>query len=96
MPQRSRIPRELIKKFENDICFFVSIDHCMIKAVEPITKWLAPMGYEISNDFTVKSINELLALPVDITASRFDTYEEAKIRIDTDIVISKMSRRGRR
>lgn len=93
MQQRSRIPRELVSKFEDDICFVVSTNHSMIKEVEPITKWLAPMGYEMNHDFALKSINALLALLIDITTSRFGVYEKAKSRITIDIEIGKMSRR---
>lgn len=96
MNLRSRIPNELVKKYAMDICFLVNTDHAMIKVVELRIKWLAPMGYEMDHHFDLKYIKALLALPKDTKAERFATFEEAKSRIKTNLVIGKMTRKSKK
>lgn len=93
MNKRSRILISLVKKFEMDICFLVNTNRTMIKLIKLRIKCLAPMGYEMDHDFSLKSIKALLALSKDKKAKRFGTFEEAKSRIKIGLVIGKLMRK---
>lgn len=71
-------------------------DTTLIKAVEPRTAWLAPMGYELDIDRASRSIKALLVEPKDPNATRFGTCEEAKLRIKMDLVRVKVSRKSKK
>ena len=47
MKKRYRIPPSLVKKYKQDICFMVEIDHTCMEAVVPRMKFIEPMGYEM-------------------------------------------------
>lgn len=75
---------------------FLWIPTTLIKVVEPRTKWLTPMGYEIDIGFASKSIKDLLATPKDVNVERFGTYEEARTRIKIGLVIGKITKKSRK
>lgn len=47
MYERDRVPKSLVKKYANEITFLVTTDECIIEAIEPITLWIEPLGYEV-------------------------------------------------
>lgn len=96
MSSQSRILSQVVEDYEQEICFLVDTEHTLIKVVEPRTKWLDYMGYEIDIDFSSKSIQDLLATPKDVKAERFGAYEEAKIGIKRGLFIGKITKKYRK
>lgn len=47
MQRRERIPKEIVEKYEDTICFMVDTHHWLMEVVEPRTTWILPMGYEV-------------------------------------------------
>lgn len=47
MKNRERIPKEVVVKYANTICFMVDRDQCNTEVVEPRTVWIMPMCYEV-------------------------------------------------
>lgn len=52
MHNKYRIPPQLVEKYKDNICFEVDTDYCYVNVVEPRTRSLPPMGYEIDYDIT--------------------------------------------
>jgi hypothetical protein len=61
MKQRKRIPREIVEKYKDKVCFMVEIDNTCFEAMEPRVKWLPPMGYEVSVELLVPYVEFILA-----------------------------------
>lgn len=76
MKQRVRISGELVKKYEDDICFMIKVDHCIMEVVEPREEKVEPMGYEVVNDMIIGYASTLLASPLDPKEKRIGTYSE--------------------
>lgn len=47
MKNRFQIPKSIIEKYKDTICFMVNKDECMMEAVHPRIIWIIPMGYEV-------------------------------------------------
>lgn len=52
MNNKYRIPPQLVEKYKDDICFEVDTDYYYVNAMEPRTKSLPPMGYEVDFGIT--------------------------------------------
>lgn len=75
------IPTKIVQKYKDNICFLVDTNCCIIQAVQPITFWVPPMGYEVTTDLVKIYIIMLLSKPVDLKAKRFGTCDEASSKI---------------
>lgn len=78
MQSRERIPKEIVEKYEDTICFMVDIDQCLMEVVELKTTWIMPMGYEVDGD-TLNASLHLLIKPVNKSEERFGTYKEKSL-----------------
>lgn len=76
MKKRYMIPKEIVKKYEDTICFMVETDCVFFEAVEPRTKWCYPMGYEVSVEVITMQVEHVLAVKKDPTQERRGTYRE--------------------
>ena len=47
MQKRFRIPKKIVEKYKETICFMVETDCTCMEVVEPRTKWIHPLGYEV-------------------------------------------------
>lgn len=81
MHERERIPRKMVEKYHNDITFLVSIDECMMEAMEPRTVWIPALGYEISEQEITSYVDILLRSLKDETKERYMTYEEKYMEV---------------
>lgn len=65
MSQRMRISGDIVKKYEDDICFIIKVDECIMEAVEPRKEVVEPMGYEVMYDMLDGYSSTLIASPLD-------------------------------
>lgn len=47
MQMRYMIPKSIVEKYKDSIYFMVETDTTCMEAVEPRTKWIHPLGYEV-------------------------------------------------
>lgn len=47
MQMRYKISESIVEKYKDTICFMVEIDTTCMEVVEPRTKWIHPLGYEV-------------------------------------------------
>lgn len=78
---RERIPKEVVEKYVNSICFTVDKDQCHMEAVEPRTAWILPMGYEVDAQTLEVYAQHLLIKSVDSNEPRFDTFKEKDMEL---------------
>lgn len=71
-----RISGDIVKKYEDDICFIVQVDKCIMEVVEPRQEEVEPMGYEVMYDMLEGYASTLIASPLDPKAKRIRTYLE--------------------
>lgn len=76
MSQRVRISGDIVKKYEDDICFTIQVDKCLMEVVEPRMEEVEPMGYEVMFDMLEGYASTLIASPLDPKAKRTGTYLE--------------------
>lgn len=76
MNQRVRISSDIVKKYEEDICFTIKVDECIMEGVEPRQEEVEPMGYEVMNDMLDGYASTLIASPLDPKEKRTNTYLE--------------------
>ena len=93
MKERFRIPKSLVEAHEKDIYFLVDTDNTYAKAIMPRVRWLKALLYEVNIDETSTAITALLSEEVDNNASYFGTFEEAKVRIITNLYTTKVVRK---
>ena len=77
-----RISNKLVEDYKDDICFMVDCDKVYIQVLRPRVAWVKPLEYEVNIDDTKDIIKALLNEPVDPKATYFNTYDEAKVRIE--------------
>lgn len=75
MKQRVRIPREIVIKYENSICFMVNKDECLMEAIEPWMSLIMLMVYEVDAQNLETYAQHLLNALVDSNDARFGTYK---------------------
>lgn len=61
MSMGMRLSDDVVKHFENDICFTFTIDFCLMEAVEPREEEMEQMSYEVNYDLMIGYANNLLA-----------------------------------
>ena len=61
MKQRLRIPKEIIRKFVEAMCFMMETDSTCMKAIEPRIQWIPSMGYEVDPFIVVQHVDVILA-----------------------------------
>lgn len=96
MHERERIPEQVVKRYEDTICFMVDTDTCQMEAADPRTSWVMPMGYEVEADLLIAYADHLLEQPVDSNATRFGTFKEKSIEVHSELaklVIAKKVRK---
>lgn len=71
-----RISGDLVKEYEDDICFTIKIDECIMEAVEPKKDVVGPIAYEVVNDILTRYASTLLASPLEPKKKRTGTYLE--------------------
>lgn len=76
MSQRVRISGDIVKKCEDDICFTIGVDECIMEAVEPRQEEVELMGYEVMYDMLDGNTSTLPTSPLDPKEKRTDTYLE--------------------
>lgn len=76
MSQRMRISGDIVKKYEDDICFTIQVDKCIMEVVEPRQEEVEPMGYEVMYDMLEGYASTLIVSPLDPKAKRTRTYLE--------------------
>lgn len=65
MKSMVRIPKKIVEKYKDTICFMVNKDECMIEAVQPRIIWIMPMGYEVDVATLDGYAQHLLTTPFD-------------------------------
>lgn len=76
MQVRERIPKSVVEKYQDTICFMVEIDQCLMEVVETRTAQIMPMGYEVEEQILEMYSQHLLSKSVDTSEERFDTFFE--------------------
>lgn len=89
MSLRLRLSDEVVKHFENDICFTVTTDFYLMVVVEPREEEKELMGYEVSYDLLIGYANNLLASPKDTKKKRLGTYQERIAQVQPNDVKEK-------
>lgn len=82
MKMRYRIPKSIVEKYKDTICFMVETDTTCMEAVEPRTKWIHPLGYEVEEPILEAYAQVLLSTPKDPNEPRWGTYEEKTREVD--------------
>lgn len=77
---RSQIPKSIVEKYKDTICFMVDKDECMMKVVQPRTIQIVPMGYEIEEDTLVAYAQHLLQEPIHEKEEKFGTVMEKGLK----------------
>lgn len=85
MHARERIPKLVVEKYENEICFMVDTDQCLMEDVEPRTIWIMPMGYEVDERVQDMYAQHLLSKPKDTSVERFGTYKELSLKLHVEL-----------
>lgn len=81
-----RISSDIIKKYEEDICFIIRVDECIMEEVEPRKEKFEPMGYEVMYDMLDGYASTLLASPLDPKKKRTDTSLERVTSVEEPLV----------
>lgn len=72
---RERIPKEIVEKYENTVCFMVNKDQCHMEVVEPMIVWIIPMGYEVDGNTLDAYAQHLFNKLVDEKEEKFGTFK---------------------
>ena len=96
MNKNFRIPRKLVEDYKDDVCFMVDSDRVYIQAMKPRVVWVKPLPYEVNIDETKDIIKALVNEPIDPEAPYFGTYDEAKARIELEIKLPQVVKKGKR
>lgn len=90
MQSREIIPKEIVEKYEDTICFMVDTNQCLMEVVEPRTSWIIPMGYEVEGHIIDAYAQHLLSKLVDKSKERFETYKEKSLDLHSKFKKSKI------
>lgn len=82
MQMRYRIPENIVEKYKDTICFMVETDTTCMEAVEPRTKWIHPLGYEVKDPILEAYTQVFLSAPKDPNEPRWGTYVENTREVD--------------
>lgn len=74
----------------------VDCDKVYIQAIRPRVAWVKPLEYEVNIDDTKDIIEALFNDPMDPKATYFETYYEAKERIELEIKLPQVVNKGRK
>lgn len=96
MQGRERIPKDIIEKYENTICFMVDKDQCHMEAVEPRTVWILPMEYEVDEITLDTYAQHLLSKLVNEKEERFGTSKEKNLSLRKQFTESGKKRKVRK
>lgn len=81
MHDREMIPKFIVEKYQDSICFMVDINQCLMEAVEPQTIWIMLMGYEVEEKILELYAHHMLSQLVDPNEERFGTYKEKILKL---------------
>ena len=87
------IPKSLVEKYYDDVCFLVDTKNTYVQEVTPRVPWLRPLPYEINIDEVIVVITTLLAKKVDSKVDPFNKYEVAKANIILKVNTTPMNKR---
>lgn len=96
MQIKEMIPKEIVEKYEDTICFMVEIDQSMMEVVESRIVWIMPMGYEVDANTLDMYAQHILSKLVDEKEERFGTYKEKSLSLHsqfTEPIIQKRVRK---
>lgn len=93
MKNGTMIPKSLVDKYYDYICFLVDTDITYIQVVIPRTIWLRPLAYEINLDEAIIAIRVVLYEPIDKDVKPFGRYEIAKVKITMEINVPKINKK---
>lgn len=79
MQRRERIPKDIVEKYEDTICFMVYKDQWHMEAAEPRTTWIMSMGNKLDGNTLDADAHHLLSKLVDVKEERFGTYKEKNL-----------------
>lgn len=74
----------------------VDWDKVYIQVVKPRIVWVKPLGYEVNIDETKDIIEALVSELVDPKATYFGIYDEAKAKIELEVKLPHVVKKGRR
>lgn len=81
MHERERIPKSILEKYQNTICFMVDTNQYLMEVVDPQISWIMPMRYEVDEKILELYAQHLLCKPVDPSEERFSTYVEKSLML---------------
>lgn len=79
---RYKILENIVEKYKDTICFMVETNTTCIEEVEPRTKWIYPLAYEVEEPILESYAQVLLSAPKNLNEPRWGTYEEKTREID--------------
>lgn len=65
MQSRLKNPKQLVKDYEQDICFLVDYDSVHIQIVKPRIAWVKPLSYAVNIDEKKDIIEDLISEPIE-------------------------------
>lgn len=86
MKNRVRIPKEIVEKYKDTICFMVNKDECMMETIHPRTVWIMPMGYEVDEATLDPYAQHLLKAPVDEKEEKIGIAQEKGLKVHQEQV----------
>ncbi|XP_059070961.1 uncharacterized protein LOC131862125 [Cryptomeria japonica] len=81
MKNGSQIPKSIVEKYKDTICFMIDKDECMMEVVQPRTIWIMPMGYEVEETTLDAYAQHLLQALVDEKEEKFCTAKEKGLKV---------------
>lgn len=93
MKNRVRIPKEIIEKYEDIICFMVNKDECMMEAIQPRTFWIMSMGYEVNESTLDAYAHHLLKAPIDEKEEKIGTAQEKGLKVHQEQVVPSIRKK---
>lgn len=75
MQSHERIPKKIVEKYGNSICFIVNTNQYLMEVVEPRTSWIMPIGYEVEAQILDAYAQVSLRKLVDTSKEIFRTYK---------------------
>lgn len=91
-----RIPKDLVTKYYNGICFLVNTDNNFVWEVKPRKAWLQSFEYKINSNVVNANIDALLKEEIDVQAKTSGRYEYAKERMNVNIKKSSKEKKKKK
>lgn len=76
MKLRSRIPKSVVEKYKDELCFMVDTNFTYMEAVTPRVIYVDPLGYDITEEIIESYVQKILSADLDPKIPRFGTYKE--------------------